>query len=216
MEPSCWPACVISCQRQSQRWRPMRFFADGMPLVGQSPCSVRSRSPSCLPMYYHWLIQLFVRRKPCWPDKIQKSCALSGQSAIHRMNSAERLWTLRISQKAFSHMSNLCRWNSYRAEILKGKGTGFSWEWSFQTFRIGFDVKAFRKSEPTSARGGRNKNSPQLVPWLKCQPIINTGISVYPDVRPQGTWIRATLVTEIFVHLGSEKEITLNFTAKWA
>ena len=148
----------------------MRFFADGMPLVGQSPRSVRSRSPSCLPMYYHRLIQQFVRRKPCWPDKIQKSYTLSGQNAIHRTNSAEGLWTVRISQKAFSHMSNLCRWNlcrrnSDRAEILKGKGTVFSWEWSFHTFRIGFDVKAFRKSAPTSARVGRNKDSPPLVPW---------------------------------------------------
>ncbi len=31
----------------------------------------------------------FVRRKPCWPDEMQKSSTLSGQIAIHRTNSTK-------------------------------------------------------------------------------------------------------------------------------
>ena len=67
-------------------------------------------------------------------------------------------------QKAFSHMSNLCRWNSDWAEKLNGKSTGFSWECAFHSLRIGFDVKTFRKSAPTSSRGDCYRGLPQLVP----------------------------------------------------
>ena len=67
-------------------------------------------------------------------------------------------------QKAFSHMSNLCRWNSDWAEKLNGKSTGFSWECAFHSLRIGYDVKTFRKSAPTSSRGDCYRGLPQLVP----------------------------------------------------
>ena len=67
-------------------------------------------------------------------------------------------------QKAFSHMSNLYRWNSDLTEKLNGNSIGFSWECAFHSLRIGFDVKAFRKSALTSSRGDRYRGLPQLVP----------------------------------------------------
>ena len=99
----------------------------------------------------------------------------SGRSAIHRTNSAEGLWKVRILQKAFCHMSNLWRWNSDRAEKLYGKSTGFSWEWALHSLRIGFDMKTFRKSTPTSSRGDRYRGLFQLVPWHEASIHKDTG-----------------------------------------
>ena len=70
---------------------------------------------------------------------------------------------------------------------LNGKSTGFSWEWAFHALRIGFDVKAFSKFAPTSARVGRS---------VAC-------LSLYPDLRPQGIRIRVDIpVPEVIIKVG--------------
>ena len=86
-------------------------------------------------MSCHRLIQHFVRRKACRPDKMQKTCVLSGQSAIYRTNSAEGLWTERLLQKAFSHMSNLGLWNLGLVEILRAKESDFQGNDPFRHFK---------------------------------------------------------------------------------
>ena len=121
---SCWLNFVISCQRQSQHWRPKRLFADGLPPVDLISCPVKA--------------------------------LLAGQNA-------EIIHFVRPERNSPDEQ----RWGIIEGENLT--------KWVFQALRIGFDVKAFRKSAPTSARVGRNKDSPPLEPLRETVRYKNTG-----------------------------------------
>ena len=144
---SCWLNFVISCQRQSQHWRPKRLFADGLPPVDLISCPVKALLAGQNAEIIH-----FVRPERNSPDE-QRWGIIEGETLT----------------KGFQSHVELGPVKSMLGCKTKGKGIGFSWERAFQVLRIGFNVKAFRKSAPTSARVGRNKDSPPLVPRQRPQ-----------------------------------------------
>jgi hypothetical protein len=70
---------------------------------------------------------------------------LSGQIAITGRTALRKQVTVRILQKAFSHITILHRQKPDLPEKLKDYGTGFSRECAVHAILFGFEVKAFRK-----------------------------------------------------------------------
>ena len=138
----CWLNSVIPRQRQSQHCRPKRLFAGGLPRVDSTFCPVKALLAGQNVEIIH-----FVRPERNSPDK---QCG--------GIMDSENL------TKGFQPHVESVPMESGPGWKLNGKSTGFSWGWAFHAPRIGFDVKAFRKSEPTSSRGDRYRGMPRLVP----------------------------------------------------